>query len=86
MSNLFTLNWKDFLKGLLMAVLAPVIAIIYQSVELGSLTFDWSTILKASLLAGLAYIMKNFLTDSNGKFFGKDEEDIGGGGIKNPKP
>lgn len=59
-----TLNLKDFGKGLLMAVLTPVLAIIIQSLNNGTLTFDWKVIGIAAASGGLAYIIKNFLTPS----------------------
>jgi len=62
MSKLFTLNNKDFLKGLIIAVLVSAITIIQQSLELGTLVFDWKAILIASISGGLAYLMKNFFT------------------------
>ena len=61
-SNLFALDWKDIAKGLLMAVIVPVIAIIEQSVQTGNLTFDWKVIGGAALAGGLGYLVKNFFT------------------------
>jgi hypothetical protein len=61
-SNLFSLDWKDALKGLLMAVLTPVFVVVQQSLNAGTLVFDWSTILVAALAGGVAYLTKNFFT------------------------
>jgi hypothetical protein len=61
-SKLFSVNMKDFLKGLLMSVLTPVIVIIEQSVSAGSLTFDWKVITLAAIGGFLAYMTKNFFT------------------------
>lgn len=61
-SPLYSLNKQDLLKGLLMAVLTPAVFIIEQSVNAGSLVFDWKTILMASLGGGISYIIKNFFT------------------------
>jgi hypothetical protein len=55
-----------------MAVLTTVITIIYQTVEAGSLTFDWKSIGTMALTSALAYIMKNLFTNSTGKLFGKE--------------
>jgi len=71
-STLFTLNTSDFIKGLLMAVLSTVITIVYQTVEAGSLVFDWTAIGTMALTSALAYIMKNLFTNSQGKFFKKE--------------
>ena len=60
-SNQFTLNVKDVLKGLLVAIITPVFTVIMSSLNAGSLTFDWKAIGVTALAAGLAYILKNFL-------------------------
>lgn len=64
MSSFGTLNWKDFGKGLLIAVLTAIFTIIYTTVQAGSLTFDWKAILTAAITAALAYISKNLFTNS----------------------
>ena len=61
-SSFFNLNWQDFLKGLVVAVLGAMVAIIAPSIQDGSLTFDWTTIWHTGVAAGVAYIGKNFLT------------------------
>ena len=71
-STLFTLNTSDFIKGLLMAVLSTVITIVYQTVEAGSLVFDWKSIGTMALTSALAYIMKNLFTNSQGQLFKKE--------------
>lgn len=73
-SSIFTLNTNDFIKGLIMAVLSSVITVIYQTVEAGSLVFDWKAIGIIALTSGLAYIMKNLFTNSNGKLFAKEQK------------
>ena len=45
-----------------MAILTPAVVIIQQSLELGILTFEWKSIVTASIGGGLAYLLKNFLT------------------------
>jgi hypothetical protein len=71
-STLFTLNTSDFIKGLLMAVLSTVITVVYQTVEAGSLIFDWKAIGTMALTTALAYIMKNLFTNSQGQLFQKE--------------
>jgi hypothetical protein len=71
-STFLNLNTTDFIKGLIMAVLSTVITIVYQTVEAGSLVFDWKSIGTMALTTALAYIMKNLFTNSAGKFFGKE--------------
>jgi len=62
MSKLFSLNNKDFLKGLVLAVLVPAVTIIQQSLDSGTLVLNWKAILIASISGFLAYLIKNFLT------------------------
>ena len=61
-SPLFTLNWNDLLKGLIMAVATPAVFIIQQTIENGQLVFHWQQIGMAAIAGGLAYLAKNFLT------------------------
>lgn len=73
-STFFNLNSTDFIKGLVMAVLSTVITVVYQTVEAGSLTFDWKSIGTMALTTALAYIMKNLFTNSTGKLFAKEQK------------
>jgi len=65
-SKFFNLNWKDFLKGLAVAIATAVITSLYQKITEGKL-FDIET-LKAAGIAGLAallaYLLKNLVTNS----------------------
>lgn len=71
-SGFLKLQVQDFAKGLIVAVLGAVLAIIQTSIEAGNLHFDWSAILKTAGLAALAYITKNWLTNNKGQFGVKD--------------
>ena len=71
-SSIFTLNNKDFIKCLLVAVLSAVITILYNTIETGSLNFDWKAIGTMALTSALGYILKNLLTNSTGEFLKKD--------------
>jgi len=64
-SNFLTLNTKDYIKGLVVTVLTAVVTLIYKSIEAESIVFDWKAIGTAALSAGLAYILKNLLTNSS---------------------
>jgi len=61
-SSLFSLDFKDLGKGLLVAIGGAVIAAIETSAQAGTLTFSWKTIGGAALAAGLSYLVKNFFT------------------------
>lgn len=71
-STFLSLNTKDFIKGLVLAVLTSVLTIVYTSVQAGSLTFDLKTISTAALTSGLSYIMKNLLTNSSDQLLKKE--------------
>lgn len=64
-SDFLKLNWMDFLKGLLIAVISAVFTVIYTTVQAGSLTFDWKAIGVTALASALAYISKNLFTNSD---------------------
>lgn len=61
-SKQFSLNLNDFWKGLLVAVITPVFTIIIDSLNKGSLNFDWKSISITALAALLAYLGKNFFS------------------------
>jgi ABC-type Fe3+-siderophore transport system permease subunit len=68
-SKFFNLNWRDFFKGLAVAIATAVITSLYQKITEGKL-FDIET-LKAAGVAGLAallaYLLKNLITNSQGQ-------------------
>ena len=72
-STYLSLNKKDFIKGLILAVLTAVISVVYTSIESGSLEFNVKSIVIAALSAALAYIMKNALTNSDDQFLKKEK-------------
>ena len=61
-SNFLSLGVKDVLRGLLIAILTPVLVLIQQSIEAGNLVFEWKSLLIAGVGGGLAYLIKNFFT------------------------
>lgn len=70
MKSLFLkLNKSDFLKGLLVAALAAALGVIQPAIASGTL-FDPSVLkgaAQAAFAGGIAYLMKNFMTNSQGK-------------------
>ena len=65
------LDSNDLLKGLLIAVLTAFITGLYNAIEMGTIEFTWlffKPIVMTSVGAGLAYILKNWLTNSQDKF------------------
>ena len=71
-SNLFNINLKDLLKGAVLAFLTSIATGLYHLVDLGEIQmlFEWAA-LKPILLTGLgaflAYLLKNFITNSDDK-------------------
>jgi len=63
-SPLFSLDFKDLGKGLLVAIGGAVIAAIETCVQAGSSNFSWKTIGGVALASGLSYLGKNFFTAS----------------------
>jgi len=65
------LNVQDFFRGLIIAVLTALVTFLYNTMELGELVFNWKQIATTSLTAALAYIIKNYLSNSEGAFLKK---------------
>lgn len=61
-SKLFSLNSRDILKGIVIAILTPVLFLVQKSLELGTLTFNWRELGMAAVGGFIAYLIKNFLT------------------------
>lgn len=71
-SGFFKLNAKDFLKGLIVAVLGAVLQVVIDTVSSGTLSFDWAAIGKLALSAAGIYLTKNLLTNSKDEFLTKE--------------
>lgn len=72
-SGMFSLAWRDVGKGLLLAVISAVVTHIYEATALPGfsfLTIDWGATLTIGGIAAISYLVKNFFTDSQGKFGG----------------
>lgn len=63
-SKQYTLNGRDFLKGLLVSVISAALTVIIESYQSESMKFDWRSIGMVSLIAGLGYLIKNWATPS----------------------
>jgi hypothetical protein len=73
-SSFLSLNWDDFGKGLLVAFITALITGLYNLLQSGA-SFDWITlkpVLIASVGAGVAYILKNLFSNSEGTFMTKE--------------
>lgn len=73
-SNLFRINVGDIGRGLLVAVLAAVFVQLSTALNTPGFdfaSFNWGELLRVALASALAYITKNFFSDSEGKLLGK---------------
>jgi len=61
-SSLFSLDFRDLGKGLLVAIGGAVISAAQGSLQTGALTFNWKAIGGVAIAAGLSYLAKNFFT------------------------
>ena len=69
-SKFLTLGKNDFLKGLVIAFFTALITGIYTALQADVLSFSWEffkPILISSLLATLAYLLKQLTTNSDGE-------------------
>ena len=68
-SGLFKLNFNDLLKGFIVAALAAIGTILVPMLDAGALPTlaQLGTAAAAGLTAGLAYLVKNIFTNSDGQ-------------------
>ncbi len=59
-SKKFRLNAKDFLRGLLIAMLTAALMAVQNALDAGELIFKWKPITMAAIGGGVAYLLKNF--------------------------
>lgn len=84
MSNLWSVDFKDVLKGLLTSVygalityLYGVFAGLYQLVinkEPFSITVDFKAMLVIGIFAGLSYLVTRYTSDTKGVLFGSNKK------------
>ena len=68
-SNIFQLLRNDIVRGFVMAIIGSMLTLLYGVLQNGG-SIDWNQIGMAGLLAGIAYLIKNFFSDEEGKVFG----------------
>jgi hypothetical protein len=69
-SDFLNLNSRDFYKGLIVIIICTFITGIYQVIANGGI-LNWETmkpVVIAAAGAGISYLTKNLLTNSNGEF------------------
>lgn len=75
MSQIFSLSSKDWIKGLVVAVLAAIFTWLAQILSVPGFDFaslSYVEVVRIALVAATAYIAKNFVTDDKGKLLGMD--------------
>ena len=68
------LNYRDWMKGYMMAFATPVLLYLINALEVPGFTFadlNLGMLVKMGLAAGLTYMIKNFFTAENGKVLGR---------------
>jgi hypothetical protein len=65
-SKLGTIQISDWWRGMIVAIITVPLTVIYDTALAGALTFDWKKIAAAALVGGIAYILKNLGTGSQG--------------------
>ena len=69
MSKLFNLNIQDWIKGLAVAILASILTFILNLLQ-NDADIDWKKVGTVALISGISYLLKNVLSDGNGKIVG----------------
>lgn len=62
-SKQFSLNMSDFVKGIIVAVIVPVLTTLMNLLTSGEL-INWSAIWKLAVASFIGYLLKNFFTPS----------------------
>jgi len=73
-SKFFTLDWKDFSRGILIAFLAAILTGIINNLDDGAV-FTWMTlkpVLIAGISAALSYLLKCLATNSQDQMFKRE--------------
>ena len=73
-ADFLTLVKKDYIKGFLVAILTVLLTGVYNIIITGELpdSSEWKAIGVSSLGAGIAYLLKNFFTNSDDEFAKKE--------------
>ncbi len=71
---MFSLKASDFAKGAALAVIVAVLGgaqqlFLVHGFDIAS--YDWSSIVNLAVTAFIAYLAKNFVSDSNGAVLGR---------------
>ena len=81
MSKLFTLNWKDFLQGLIFSVITATLTALIEAFSED--VFSWYHVYAGAGIGCASYLLKRFTSNSDGKILQAENkvEDDGNGAI-----
>lgn len=68
-----SINIKDILNSAIAAIVAPVLPIVTESLQAGSLTFNWKSIGIAAAMGFVVWLGKNFVQPSQTVITGTTE-------------
>lgn len=69
LSKFLSLNKRDYIKGLIVAIMSSVSAFIATSIGAGGIEVNLKVIGWCALSSALGYIGKNLMTNSKGEMF-----------------
>lgn len=70
MSDILNINWKDVVKGLVVAVFTSILTAVYQMIERQD-EISFKQLATIGSLSMIAYLIKQLGTDTDNKFLGK---------------
>ena len=76
-SKLFRVGVRDLGKGLVVAVLSTVFLAFGAALNAENFsfaTFDYASLLQVAMASGMGYIVKQFITDSEGAILGQADK------------
>lgn len=73
-SDFLKFNWKDFMKSFVVMIITAILTAILPILQVGTFPtmLELKGIVGTSLLAGISYLIKNFLTNSRGNILTKE--------------
>ena len=71
MSDMFSLQTRDFIKGLIVFVFGAVLTVILQMLQSGFSNIDYKQIILIATTSAISYLLKNLFSDNQGKFLGR---------------
>lgn len=61
-SGLFSLDWRDLVKGLFTAIGGAIVAVVMNDVNAGNFKINGVAIWHGAIIGGIGYLAKNFFS------------------------